>query len=317
MRKRTLLMFGVIVAPSLLLVGCEEFLPPRIYPDPGAALDPTFSTISGIVFFEKNDSLTQTDGGSFLIEVKNLHDEFLSGPKDIQISIDFWQEARPGQIYHITGDRNNLLNQYDWQGDVFLLDGNILSLAPDSSARFRIGWDHAAYKLYEEAAPRFELYGCPTFAQCGGYIVTDSLFFRAEGSIKVWAAETTPKPLEEIPFTIFYFFDVDVTPVQIDNMASSVDSVTGAVTVTWTTFLHFGVDKYGIERAYANSIQFDQVGEVIAPRELYSDTLSFVFIDPDPPSGINRYRLGVWQVPPFFTRPLVAYYVAFPPVIVP
>ena len=60
---------------------------------------------------------------------RNKHDEFLSGRENIRIEIEMWRVSRPGAIYKISGDRNSLINQFDFQGGAFLLDGDVLAVA--------------------------------------------------------------------------------------------------------------------------------------------------------------------------------------------
>jgi hypothetical protein len=306
----------IVVAISLvLLCACEESLPPRIPPDPGAALEPSFSAFDGGVFFESFRTVSQSVSGSFQIEVKNEHDEFLSGRENIRIEIEMWRPSRPGTIYRISGDRNNLINQYDLQAGAFLLDGDVLSLAPDSSAKFLIGWDHVAFGLYKDAGPRIEIPQGPWWP-LGAAVVTDQISLRARGTVQVWEAQHTPQLTGETQFSIFYFFDMGVTPVIIDSMVSSVDSITHSVSLGWTTRFPLDVARYEIQRAFAPSNDFIHL-TYIAPEGELADTTSYLFVDLNAPSGVNSYRLGMWQIPFLFTEPLLAYYLSFPDVFVP
>ena len=118
----------------------------------------------------------------------------MKGSGTVQLEIEMWRVSRPGAIYKISGDRNNLLNQYDPQGGVFLLDGDVLSLAPDSSAKFLIGWDHVAFGLYNDAGPRLEIPRCPTYPHlCGAQVVANSISLRARGTVQLFEEQHTPQ----------------------------------------------------------------------------------------------------------------------------
>jgi hypothetical protein len=306
----------VVAITLILLCACEESLPPRIPPDPGEVLESSFSAIDGGVFFERRATVSQSVSGSFQIEVKNKHDEFLSGRENIRIEIEMWRVGRPATIYKISGDRNSLINQYDLQGRAFLLDGDVLSLAPDSSAKFLIGLDHVGLGLYHDAGARFEIPQGPWWPHVGAHVVTDQISLRARGTVQVWEAQRTPQLMEETQFSIFYFFDTGVASVRIFDLVSSVDSITHFVSLGWNTFLHVGVERYEIQRATSPSNNFIHL-TYIAPEGGLYDTTSYLYVDSNAPSGVLSYRLGMWEKPFLFARPLLAYYLSFPDVFVP
>jgi len=228
----------IAVAATLLFLRCEESLPPRIDPrtiDAKDFLELSSGATSGTVLFERSDSTSSSNAGNLSLSVKNLHDEVLSGREQISIDVDYWLPDFPiAETTRVHGDRDHLLNPYNFQGNVFMLDGDILTIHPDSTARFLIIWDHTEERFWDFGNPVLVVDPCG-FPPCDERVITDPLRVMARASIRLFEQQIVPLVTDPIEFEITYFFIVSHSAsAMLDAIYAAVDS-NGAVGVHWVT----------------------------------------------------------------------------------
>lgn len=295
---------AAITISIVLLSSCEESLPPRNdtrYADPKEVLEVSFDVYEGVVVFLNRDSTANSNGGIVSLAVKNAHDEVLSGTEEISIDITFSLEDFPAAgTANIHGDRNNLINRFNFQGDVFMLDGDILTIHPDSSARFLIVWDHIQARFWD--------YGNPVYVG-QGYVVTDSLQVVAQASIRLYEQQVIPLLTEQIRFKIFYFF-AEVYPnsiASIDEIEGWADS-SGAVNLSWVVNCENAICEnpaalgWEVQKSIAANGTYQSLPDVFIPttaslyqREIVDTTLTYLFIDSLAVPGIWYYRLALLE----------------------
>jgi hypothetical protein len=238
-----------LVGVGIIFMGCEEMLPPREDPrtlDPSLVLEASISVDGGLVYFEERDSLSRSTAGTAWIEVRNIYSEVLSGHEGIGISARYWLEGSSHDTVEVYGDRNNLLNSFDDQGGKFMLDGDILTLLPDSTAIFLVQWDHVPYRFWDAAAPRYVRDPC-AFPPCAEYVTTDPIGVFCQAEVKLFANQVTGISTASIAFAISYFFEVtSLASVTFDSTFARVDS---AVHIGWYTSYQFGVHRYEVQRS--------------------------------------------------------------------
>ena len=91
-RKVGILRCGSVVMFLTVLPACEESLPPRIHPssiDPEGFLEESFSSESGVVLYTAGDTVSRSTAGTLYLDVRNIHDEVLSGTEDITIDVEY------------------------------------------------------------------------------------------------------------------------------------------------------------------------------------------------------------------------------------
>jgi hypothetical protein len=218
-------------ALGLCILGCEELLPPRNHPenvDPNDFLEVSFSAVEGTVAYQPNDTVTQSLAGTFFLTVKNLHDEVLSSQEEIRVDIDMWMVNRPGRRVGVHGDRDNLVNPYNFQGHAFMLDGDILTIHPDSSAEFLVQWDHTRERFWD--------FGNLVWIPQGLFVRSDPIEFEAEATVRLFKVQRTLLKTEKIRFTITYIFRFRGLGsfTSIKGMGLWVDS-RGSVHLEWYT----------------------------------------------------------------------------------
>jgi hypothetical protein len=299
---------------------CEESLPPHIHPlsvDPSTVLAIAFEANSGTVFFQEPDTASSSLAGTFYLTVTNLHDEFLSGREQIDALVEIWKEGQPGNTFVARGDRDNLINRYDPQGETFLLEGDILSLAPDHSAVVVLGMDHLNYGLFNDASPRYEIEQCPTYPACTQRVITEDIPLHARASIRLFEQQSSYLSVEDIPFVISYYFDINGTGVAIvDSLSSSFDMNTGSVNLDWVTFLEFGICGFSVEKARIPGGGYTHI-DTLASQGSGIDTIAYAYADTHPLTGTWSYRLGVRALVPYILRPVIITWADFPAVEVP
>ena len=119
-----------------------------------------------------------------------------------------WPLDFPGDTIEVVGDRDNLVNPFNFQGEVFMLDGDILTIHPDSLARFQIQFDHTAagpLGLWKSCLH----YGFLFFPPCGERVTTDEIRMCARASIRLFENQTIPLVTDDVDFSIWYFFNYD------------------------------------------------------------------------------------------------------------
>ncbi len=284
---------GLLVLLLPLMQACDESLPPRIHPldiDPEEFLSESSSSESGVVRYERGVTVTQSLAGTQFMEIKNLHDEVLSGREDITINVEYWFEDFPGDTIKVVGDRNNLLNPFNFQGEVFMLDGDILTIHPDSSARFRIQFDHTAEALWNYGNPVYIMDSCG-FPPCGQRVVTDQIRMSVRASIRLFENQRIPLMTEETQLTIWYFFVVSsLASAKVLEFGGSVDS--NGAALSWTMTEQSRVHHYDVERSLAPTDGFVNIGTIM-PQGSFVDTVEYSFTETNPSSGTWYYRVGL------------------------
>jgi hypothetical protein len=286
-----------LVATVLLLSACEESLPPRIHPsdiDPEGFLEQSFDSESGVVMYTGSDTISQSTAGTLYLDVRNIHDEVLSGTEDITIDVEYWSPDFPGDTIRVVGDRDNLVNPFNFQGDVFMLDGDILTIHPDSSARFQIQMDHTAEGLWVYGNPVYTMDSC-FFPPCGERVTTDEIRMTARASIRLFENQTIPLFTDEVDLTIWYFFEVIAySSVEVENITAWVDS--GSVKVQWITSYQWRVHHFEVQKSMEVSDGFGTISNgIIAPQGAAADTVEYLVTETDPPSGTWYYRVAIFE----------------------
>ena len=279
------------------VLGCEESLPPRIDPrniDPASVLELSSEAVGGVVRFEPRDSVSRSDAGTVILVVKNIHDEVLSGQEGISIDMKFWLKDFPiAETLRVQGDRDNLINPFNFQGNVFMLDGDVLTIDPDSSAIFLVGLEHTKARFWEFGNPTYVVDPCG-FPPCDERVVTEPLEVVASGSVRLFANQEVPLVTSQIGFSVFYFFITGhQSTVIIDSLEGSFEA-SGAVTIHWRTTYEYHVLGFKIEKSIFQDSGFTTVTESLIPAEGGSaDTATYVFTDFQPESGAWYYRAAV------------------------
>jgi hypothetical protein len=281
------ILIGILI--SLHLCGCEELFAPRFDPldvDPKEFLKHTLNALEGTVVYEEGDTITASIAGTFSLNVKNLHDEVLSAEEGISIDFDLYPADDPALLARVHGNRNNLLNPFNSQGNMFMLDGNILTIHPDSSAKFLVQINHTRERFWK-------LRNAVWIPFVG--VRVDSMRFIAKGSVRLFKQQRIPLLTDQIRFTISYLFRArglrSVT--RIDSLRGWVDSM-GLVHVGWQTpFETNFVYGFRIQKSFFPTHSFATVPDGFV-RDLGSpaDTTSYEFIDYDATPGIRYYRLA-------------------------
>ena len=310
--KRTFdaLKFGLAAIVLSLLCTCEESLPPRIHPldiDPEGFLEQSFSVESGVVMYEVGETVSRSLAGTLYLDIKNLHDEVLSGTEDITIDVDYWFADFPGDTIRVVGDRNNLVNPFNFQGDVFMLDGDILTIHPDSSARFLILFDHTVEALWGHGNPVYTMDSC-FFPPCGERITTDEIRMSARASIRLFENQKIPLVTEEADFTVWYFFNVfSHLSIELEDMRGWVD--TSGATIRWVTSYQWRVAYFAVQRSFDFNEGFETISNgIVTPEGAPADTVEYLVTETNPPSGTWYYRVALFEdfllVGPLYVRSL-------------
>jgi hypothetical protein len=299
----------IIVWSALFILvsfGCEEELPPRVDPrmiNANEVLRLDVSPFSGTVIFDAPDSTPSALAGTFFLGVTNLHDEFLSAPEDIFIQLDFWPLERPTSVFTVLGDRNNLINPYDFQGHVFMLDGDILSLSPDSTANLVISVDHLNHKLWEFGNPEFMRLPCQ-FPPCDAWVETDSIELMANVSIRMFRQQHNPLVVEAIRFSVAYTFLIgSAASVEFDSIGATVESLSSEVIIGWKTTEELYILGFEVQKAFGLNSDYFTIPDSFLPGTGGMDTVSrYVYRDTLALRGQWFYRLAVvedlWLVGP-------------------
>ncbi len=297
--KRTVdaLRSGLAVIVLSLLCTCEESLPPRIHPsaiDPEGFLEEAIASESGVVMYTGSDTISRSTAGTIYLDVRNIHDEVLSGPQDITIDVEYWSQDFPGDTIRVVGDRDNLVNPFNVQGDVFMLDGDILTIHPDSLARFQIQLDHTAQGLWVYGNPVYTMDSC-FFPPCGERITTDGIRMTARASVRLFEGQTIPLVTEDVELTVWYFIVVaSHANVEVENITGWVD--TSGVTIQWVTSYQWRVHHFEVQKSLKVNGVFETIPNgIIAPQGTAVDTVEYLVTETDPAPGTWYYRVVIFE----------------------
>lgn len=212
--------------------GCDESLPPR--DDPQNVLAVSLSGEPGTVALQEDLSMFSQIPGGFTVGLTNLHDEVLQAREDISIDITFSVQgsAHIGGTAH--GDRNQLLN-------FMMMQGDLLTIEPESTATFFIQWDHGDGRLWESSGLTFHrIEGNPidiTWFKSGLLEVVASGTARFFENI---APVELPGARMEIDYAIFV---ADPQPVMVEDLIAVYDPASSGVHLSW--FTPFEVQHFG------------------------------------------------------------------------
>jgi len=292
--KHTRLLFVLF---CVLLSCCDESLPPRIDPrtlDPADYLEISVQPVSGLVFYQFGDTLPQSAAGNVYLTVKNLHDEVMSGPEAISIDIQYHGLNFPTDTAKAHGDSDNLLNPYNLQGNIFMLENEILTIHPDSVARFLIVWNHTEERFWQYANAMYLGRTCPN-PPCDDYIVTSELDLECTATIRLFTNQEILLHTQPVRLTVSYFFDVaSSADITLLGHVGAVVNPEGNVVVSWTTRYRTDVYRFLVQK----SIQRDGGFHTILGGELSqvgtpTDTVSYSVVDVETQSGGWWYRIGI------------------------
>jgi len=271
----------------LAALSCDEALLPRVHPlsiDPEEFLELTFSAPSGLITFYEGIP-TVGGAGIFELSVRNLHDEVLQGQADIQIDIDYWSFRDGNTFRHAHGDSNNLRNYYNFNGGHFLLNEGLLTIEPDSIARFVVAIDHLREQIWTLLDPQIHP-GDPV-------LTTGEIDFTAKGTISLFK-NYPPLNTDEINFWISYSFIELPQPNLIHEMRVYLDSL-GLVHVDWKaygnppTLVEFRVQKSLVN---LNTDYETIAGGILPATGGHWDTTSYSFSDQSTITGAWFYRVA-------------------------
>lgn len=284
-----------IVLSIVLLGGCEESLPPRIHPlsvDLADFFELSAAPVPGVVFYQPRDSFPQTSSGSLFLSVKNTHDEVFSGHEGIAVDAKYWGTNFPTDTVWVRGDFNNLLNPFNLQGNMFMLENGILTIHPDSSANFLVVWNHSEQQFWNYANPRFIADPCQN-PPCSFRIVSDTIQVNGIASITLFENQVTPLVSDPISFEIHYFFDVQKAAfARIDTLRAWVDDE-GSAVIRWVAAFQSSIFRYEVQRSPSSIGGFETVQSgFVEPQGAFIDTVTYDFVDLDSDPGRWYYRLG-------------------------
>jgi hypothetical protein len=264
--------------------GCEELLPPRT--DPQNYLQMSFSGADGNVVLLEDLSMLSVVPGGFSVGVKNLHDEVLQAEEDIDISIGFHITASPSLGGSAHGDRNQLLS-------FRMLQHDLLTIEPESTALFFIQWDHAAYRLWEYPALVFhESPGNPVNIY---WFDCEPIHITATGTAKFFE-NVAAVDLPETTFSISYqIFVSEPVPAVVDSFRAGYRPTGNTVLLTWQT--PFESNNYGfkVEKGIDGE-NYGLIDDIRIPgKAMFSDTTYYTYVDSiGVTQGTWYYRLRRW-----------------------
>lgn len=136
-------------AALLLTAGCDEALPPRDEPQNVASLGVGFNTTRVLMSwnFDTGRKRVLNGTGSFKVELTNLYDDVLQGDAALAGEVEIWLKEKPWARAVVRIGTVDLKNPW-------VVRNGLVTLLPDSSARFEIPWDHltdAGRPFYEFA----------------------------------------------------------------------------------------------------------------------------------------------------------------------
>lgn len=127
----------VVIAAGLLFTGlpisCDESLPPRESPPTFLAAE--VGTVGEGQNVEIYDGGTASLNGAFQVGVRSVYDEVLEGPVGSMITLEVWLRDHPEVRTTVRLGESDLINRG-------ILRNHLLTLHPDSSARFVKQWKH-------------------------------------------------------------------------------------------------------------------------------------------------------------------------------
>ena len=279
---------------TLPVAGCDESLPPRN--DPQGYFDATLTGESGIVVLNKDLTLVSNLPGGFRVEVKNLYDEVLQGEEAISVDINFHSTSVPSSEILAHGDRNSILDRY-------MLQGDLLTVEPESSAIFFVQWDHAGEALWNQTT--LEFHTEPGNPYDVSWFESGQITLQGAGTVKVFS-DVAPLTLEPTQSTISYTIHVG-SPEEaiVDSLLALFDKELGFVRIQWQT--PFELNNYGfqIEKGEEPTDFSVIYPELIPGQGTAADTTYYSFIDSiDTSSGLRYYRLQRWYDFGFVVWPL-------------
>jgi len=160
----------IIALSALFCSGCDESLPPRS--DPENILIASLAPPLEIIEFE--DGVPIRTAGSYMAWLKNIHNEALQKEAKIQATIYVWMANSP-EVHRTIRVLPLLAHPR--------LDGHLLTLVPQDSARFLVLWDQRT----DTGEPfwnhvRLTLVKSPN----GEYFDSDPIEFVAQASIQIF-----------------------------------------------------------------------------------------------------------------------------------
>ncbi len=274
--------------------GCDESLPPR--DDPTDFLETTLTGESGTVVLNGDLSLVTERPGGFMVAARNLYDEVLQAEEAISIDISFHVPGNPSAGGTAHGDRNQLI-------DRSMIQGNLLTVEPDSSAAFFIQWDHAGPALWEQTGLSF--YTQPGNPMDFSWFESGPITLEAEGTARMFKG-VAPAELDGTQLTIRYtIFVGDPQEAEVSNFLALYDQNLGLVRLSWQT--HSEVNNHGfkIERGVSPTDFPVVYPDLIPGQGTVSDTTYYTFLDSlDTSPGLRYYRLQRWYDFGFVVWPL-------------
>ncbi len=187
-------MWSLIVV-ALLLLNCDESLPPR--DDPQNFLAARISTSGGPVTIYVPDVIY---GGTIRIELTNLLDEVLEADFSVWVTVQMWPKGFPDQIVTIVAGPADL--QTPW-----IIHGGLLTLTPDSPAVFLKQWSQRA----DDGTPMWAFGGLTRqyTANHTPYCASDPIHVVARASVKLFKhVAPVDTPETELVF-IYHVFGIE------------------------------------------------------------------------------------------------------------
>ena len=187
-----------------------------------------------------------------------------------------------------------------------MLDGDILTIHPDSLARFQILFDHTAAALWDYGSPVYTMDSC-FFPPCGERITTDLIRMGVRASFRLFENQTIPLETEDVEFSIWYFFNyASHAFVELEEIQGWVDS--SGVTIRWVTSSQWGVHHFEVQKSTDPNSGFQTIPTgIVAPQGAATDTVEYFVTELDPDPGPWWYRIAM-----FYDFPLVGpLYVGF------